>query len=168
MNTKKSMRIVLGIFIIAAWLLSSVPQAMAETMNIKFFSHVTKMEVFSIPDAENHSIVFAVGEGVSVLETGELGWLRSVSISDTAKGLGTFSMYTTHAFQDGASITTRTKGTIEATGSKWTGEIIHGTGRFQGIKGTLTSSSKRLPAEKGELAGKAIGQATWTYTLPPK
>jgi len=51
---------------------------------------------------------------------------------------------------------------------KWAGDIIHGTGRFQGIKGTVTTSSKRLPPEKGELMGKTIGEGTLNYTLPSK
>ena len=157
-----------SIFVIGIWILGSVPQAMAETMKINFLGQATKREAVPIPDAEGHSVVFVIYEGVSVLETGEMGWLRSVQITDTTKGLGTFNMYATHTFPGGTSVTTRTKGTIEATGAKWTGEIMQGTGRFQGIKGTLTSSSKTFSAEEGILAGKSLGQAIFTYTLPTK
>ncbi len=54
------------------------------------------------------------------------------------------------------------------TGSKMSGEIIHGTGRFQGIKGTVSSTSKILPPEKGEPSGKAVGEGALVYTLPSK
>jgi hypothetical protein len=37
---------------------------------------------------------------------------------------------------------------------KGTGDIIHVTGRFQGVKGTMTTSVKLLPPEKGELGGE--------------
>ena len=50
----------------------------------------------------------------------------------------------------------------------WTGEIIKGTGRFEGIKGTQTAKAKYLPVEKGEAGPKGIGEGTITYTLPSK
>ena len=173
MATKRQSGI-LGIFIIAAWLLGSVPQATAETLNYKLFNHVTKIEMVPIADAEGHFISLIVREGVNIFENGELAWLKAVLMRDFIKGAGTFDMYSTFTFQDGSTIITRTKGKTEATpadvssAAKWTGEIIHGTGRFQGIKGTQTTSSKLLPPEKGELGGKSLGEGTLVYTLPSK
>jgi hypothetical protein len=43
-----------------------------------------------------------------------------------------------------------------------------GTGRFQGIKGTLTNTTKLLPPEKGEPAPKALTENVSLYTLPGK
>ena len=174
MATKKSKWIVLSIFIIAAWLLGSVPQATAETLNYKLFNHVTKMEMVPIADVEGHSVSLVVREGVIILENGELAWVNAVMMRDFIKGVGPFDMYSTLTFQDGSTFITRTKGKTEAApagvglAAKWTGEIIHGTGRFQGIKGTVTSSSKVLPPEKGEPVGKSIGEGTFVYTLPSK
>ncbi len=77
-------------------------------------------------------------------------------------------------FQDGSTIIQHSKGTVGATSAgvsssaKRTGEIIHGTGRFQGIKGTMTTSAKLLLPEKGELGGKSLGEGTMVYTLPSK
>jgi hypothetical protein len=51
---------------------------------------------------------------------------------------------------------------------KWSAEIIHGTGRFQGIKGTETGTDKLLPREKEEILGKAVGEGAITYSLPSK
>ena len=48
------------------------------------------------------------------------------------------------------------------------GEIIKGTGRFEGIKGTVTMKTKMLPVEKGEFGPKTINDVTLTYTLPLK
>jgi hypothetical protein len=82
--------------------------------------------------------------------------------------------YTIITFGDGSRITTRLRGTTgvvsgqTASSAALTGEIIKGTGRFDGIKGTATSSLKILPPEKGELGGKRIGEGTITYTLPFK
>ena len=162
------------IFVIGIWLLGSVPQAMGETLNFRWLAKVTKSETFPIPDAAGHLVGLTTFEGVLILENGELAWSRAVVLSDMTKGAGTLENYRTLGFQDGSTITDHTKGTQQATsagvpsGAKRTGEIIHGTGRFQGIKGTVTTSSKRLPLEKGELAGKTLGEGTWVYTLPSK
>ncbi len=83
-------------------------------------------------------------------------------------------MYTTVTFHDESTITVHAKGTLQAarqgvpSAIKFTGDIIHGTGRFQGIKGTMTSSAKVLPPEKGEPAGKALGEQSLVYALPGK
>jgi hypothetical protein len=165
---------VASIFVIGIWLLGSVPQATAETLNYKNFNHVTKVERFPIPDAEGHLVSLSVREGVSIFENGELAWYKAVFYSDMIKGAGSAESYITITFQDGSTITTHTKGRVEATpagvqtATKWAGEIIHGAGRFQGIKGTVTSFSKMLPPEKGELVGKSIGGGSFVYTLPNK
>ncbi len=165
---------VASIFVIGIWLLGSVPQAMAETMNYKYFNHLTKIEVKSIPNAEGHTVSLWEREGVIILEGGELGWIKTIGFSDLTKGAGTLITYTTLTFQDGSTIMQHRKGTVGASSAgvssaaKQTGEIIHGTGRFQGIKGTMTTSSKLLPPEKGELGGKGLGEGTMVYTLPSK
>ena len=165
---------VASIFVIGIWLLGSVPQVMAETLNFKFFSHTTKGEVSLIPDVEGHLVSFLAREGVFIFENGDLAWNSAVQFTDATKGAGTIDLYSTVTFQDGSTITSHSKGTTEATAAglpaatKRAGEIIHGTGRFQGIKGTITTSSKLLPPEKGELRGKSLGEGTYTYTLPSK
>ncbi len=163
-----------SIFVIGIVLLGSVPQATAETLNFKFFIHVTKQEMVPIADVEGHVIGITVREGVAVFENGELAWFKVSLIRDLIKGAGTFDKYVTCTFLDGSAFTAHMKGTVEASpqgvplAAKAAGDIIHGTGRFQGIKGTGTISAKVLPPEKGELAGKSLGEATLVYTLPSK
>ena len=165
---------VASIFVIGIWLLGSVPQATAETLSFKGLNHVTKVEMVPIADVEGHVITLTLREGVAVFEKGELAWLKNTFIRDLINGAGTGDAYFTYTFMDGSSITARMKGTFNATpqgvtsGTKWNGDIIHGTGQFQGIKGTFTSSSKRLPLEKGEPEAKALFQGTIVYTLPSK
>jgi hypothetical protein len=127
-----------------------------------------KTEVVPIPDAEGHIVRFTLREGAQIFENGELAWIKSVLYVNIIKGAGPFEMYATITFQDGSTITTHNKGILEATAAKWAGEITHGTGRFQGIKGTITTSSKMLPPEKGEVMGKSLGEGTLVYTLPGK
>jgi len=165
---------VASIFVIGIWFLCFVPPATAETLNYKNFNHVTKAEAVPIPDAEGHLVRFTVRDGVQIFENGELAWLKAVLYADLTKGAGPLDTYAIVTFQDGSTIITHTKGRVEATpeglqtGTKYTGEIIHGTGRFQGIKGSVTTSSKLLPPEKGEPSGKSLGEGTYVYTLPSK
>ena len=167
MATRKVMWVLLGLFI-AIWLLGSVSQTMAETWKAKFFHHATKMEGLPIPDAEGHWVGTVIREGVNIYENGELGWTKSVTIIDATKGVGSFSLYTTVTFQDGSTVTSYSKGTASGPTAQFSGEYIHGTGRFQGIKGTITAAAKSLPPEKGEIAGKSVGQFTIIFTFPSK
>jgi hypothetical protein len=167
MATKKFMWVLLSFFI-ATWLLGSVSQTMAETWKFKFFNHVTKVEGLPIPDAEGHFVGAIVREGVIIFENGELAWAKTVVNFDNVKGVASFYQYNTTTFQDRSTITGYTKGTSGTGPFQFTGEIIHGTGRFQGIKGTVTATANNLPPEKGEIVGKSFGEATMTFTLLPK
>ena len=154
-----------SIFMIGIWLVGSVPQAVAETLNFKQFNRMTKREAFPIPGGEAS---LWVREGVVILESGELAWTKIFAFDEMTQGAGTFIAYTTWTFQDGSTITQHSKGTYGGGSAKRTGEIIDGTGRFQGIKGTVTTSSKFLQREQGEPGPKALGEGTMVYTLPSK
>jgi len=159
---------------ISIWVLGFVPQATAETLNFKSFNHVTKQETVNVPDVEGHIMRLQVREGVAVFENGELAWHKTMYFFNYVKGAGPGEAYGIYTFLDGSTIIGHARGVIEATpggvpsAAKWSTEIIHGTGRFQGIKGTVKTSTKVLPAEKDEPAGKALSEGTMVYTLPSK
>ncbi len=163
-----------SIFVIGIWLLGSVSQATAETLAFKSLTHVTKSEMVPVGDVEGHVISLTVREGVAVFENGDWAWIISTNVRDLIKGAGTGDAYSTYKFMDGSTFIVHRKGTIEATpqgvtsAAKWTGDTINGTGRFKGIKGTITMSAKILPPEKGEPVGKSFSDGTLVYTLPGK
>ncbi len=162
------------VFVMGTWLSGFASQATAETLNFKFLNHVTKAEILPIPDAERHVVSVYVREGVVVFESGELAWHKAVVINDLIKGAGTHDEYLTFTFLEGSIIVSRMKGPSEAvppgasTRIKWDGDITHGTGRFQGIKGTITNLWKVLPPEKGEPMGKVLVDGALVYALPGK
>jgi hypothetical protein len=176
MVTQRFSRIhfLISFFVIGIWSIGATPQVVAETLSYKFLFPVTQREMIPIGDVEYHGVGLLVRQGAVFLENGEMAWGKSVVLFDMIKGAGPFDQYSTLTFQDGSTIITRTKGTSEATSTgvstaaKWTGEIIKGTGRFEGIKGTGTSTARLLPPEKGELAGKSLGEGTLNYTVPKK
>jgi hypothetical protein len=107
------------------------------------------------------------------LENGEVATQIAVILGDFINQSGSTILYTTMTFADGSTIIMKRQGAQEGTvggpsASRGTGEIIKGTGRFEGIKGTGTGTSKLFPVEKGEAGPKSIGEFILTYTLPPK
>lgn len=164
MTTKKVTWVLLSVFI-AIWFLGSVSQTMAETRKGKTFHYTAKVEMVPIPNTEGHVVGMIVREGVNTYEDGEQSWNKTIIIWDGVKHVGNFFQYTMVTFQDGSTTISYTKNTGPG---QFGGEIIHGTGRFQGIKGTVAGTFKNLPPEKGEIIGKGLSEWTLTYTLPPK
>jgi len=173
MVTKKSMWVLFGILVVSAWVLGSAVQAEAETLNFKIYTYKIKEERIPIGDVEGHTMSISLRGAFLVLENGEVATQRSVITDDQIKGSGSALQYTTMTFADGSTIIMKVQVTMEGTvagssAARITREIIKGTGRFEGIKGTGTSKVKYLPGEKGEAGQKGIGEGTLTYTLPPK
>jgi len=173
MATKKSMFVLFGILSISAWILASVIQAGAETMNYKSYSFVTKQESVPVGDVDGHIMTFTTRRSICVFENGEVATQSCVITSDRIKESGSSLRYSTMTFSDGSTIIikeqvtrTGTAGVSTTTASK--GEIIKGTGRFKGIKGTVTAKGRSLPVEKDEVGPKGIAEGTITYTLPSK
>jgi hypothetical protein len=167
------MWVLFGILVVSAWVLGSAIQAGAETLNYKIYTYVTKQEAVPIGDVEGHAMGFFTRRAFCVFENGEVATQSSVGTSDNIKGSGSSLQYSTMTFADGSTIIMKVQVTMEGTvagssAARITREIIKGTGRFEGIKGTGTSKVKYLPVEKGEAGQKGIGEGTLTYTLPPK
>lgn len=128
-----------------------------------------KSETFMIPDADGHEVGLNVRDGVCTFENGDMAFSTTIVFFDRTKGVGSLNQYGTLTFRDGSTIVTRTVGTTGGTSGKVTGEIIYGTGRFQGIKGTaMVPEIKFFRLEKGESHPKSFGDGILNYTLPPK
>lgn len=175
MASKKSLWVLSGVLVILAWVLGSAIQAGAETMNFRVYNWVTKRETVPVADVEGHALGLTVRNAFFVFEKGEVVTSIPVGTHDYIKGKGPFMQYVTLTFQDGSTIIIKSQGTVGApvagtpTVGGYTGsEIIKGTGRYEGIKGSLTLKVKYLPVEKWEAGPKAYGEGTLTYSLPPK
>jgi hypothetical protein len=173
MSVRKSMLVVSLIFILSIWILGSAIQAEAETLNYKGYTYSVKMEYVPIGDVENHVLTLETRRGFYIFENGDVATVLLHISGDYIKGIGSNISYQTITFPDGSTILTKRQMTLTATGGASVagavqGEIIKGTGRFEGIKGTVASKSKWLPLEKGESGPKGISEATITYTLPAK
>jgi hypothetical protein len=168
MITKKSIAVLFGILVILAWVLGSAIQASAETMNYKFYTWVTKAESVPVGDVEGHIMRYEVRESFYVFENGEVATSNIIATGDLIKYSGPFMQYVTIKFADDSTIIIKSQGAVGGESGGWKSEIIKGTGRFQGIKGSQSAKAKYLPPEKGEAGPKGYGEGTITYTLPSK
>lgn len=172
MATRKSMWMVICIFMISTWVLGSAIQAGAESLNYKFYFYTNKMESVPIADVEGHSLGLILRGGFFQFENGEVAGATTVIAYDfIGRTKGTFYEYITVTFKDNSTIILKIQGAVEpGQEAPAKGEIIKGTGRFEGIKGfrTLKAPPSFLPIEKGEAGRKEYGEGTMTYTLPSK
>jgi len=168
MAAKKSVWVLFGILVIFAWVFGSAIQAGAETMNYKFYTWVNKAESVPVGDVERHTVRLENRGAFYVFENGEVATTNIVATGDLIKWSGPFMQYVTINFADGSTIIIRSEGTIGGGSGGWKSEIVKGTGRFEGIKGTQSAKAKYLPIEKGEAGAKGYGEGTITYTLPSK
>jgi hypothetical protein len=173
MAAKKSMMVLFGVLVISSFVLASVIQAGAETMKCKNIATATKDERISVSDEERHTLGLQLMEGLAYCENGEIAKIKHHALIDAMPPKGGQAIgYTIYTFDDGSTIVIRFQrlmvpdqsGGISAKASS---EIIKGTGRFQGIKGTASATGKNFLATKDE-AARVFNDSTLTYTLPAK
>jgi hypothetical protein len=165
----------IGILTIAFCFFSGVTNAEAETMKFKVQNVAAKFDPSPVGNAEGLNIGFGVRDGVFTTEGGEVGSFKALVVSDNMGGGNALGYYVL-SFADGSVIV----GTFQpakvspdpegkfASNLKGSGELVGGTGRFKGIAGSSTFTSKFLKPVKGDLQGKGIGDYVLTYNLPPK
>lgn len=176
MKKRKIILAVISIFLISIWLLSD--QAGAETRKYKIVMYFTRVEMAPIPAMEGQAYMLTEFRGLTFWEDGEISTYSGAAIVETYKGKGPAQNYVTHTFADGSTIVSKNRFiSISAPDGKTglyediTGEIVKGTGRFEGVKGTITAKGKRFtPLSPGlkEMRGDAVVEGSMTYTLPPK
>jgi hypothetical protein len=177
MATKKLMCVLFGVLVISAWVLGSTIQARAETMKCKNIATATKDERIPVGDQEGNMKGYMIGlqvmEGLAFCENGEVPKVRHHAIWDFEPGKGSQAVgYSIFTFEDGSTVVIKFQrltglGQSGILPSTATSELIKGTGRFEGIKGTASTTSKTFLPSKGETA-RVFNDATWTYTLPSK
>jgi len=173
MAAKKSMWILFGIIVISAWVLGSASQVGAETLKCKSVQTATKDERMEVGDEKGHVLALQRMQGLAYCENGEIAKMRSDNIMDFVPGKGVQAIgYTFFTFEDGSTIVNRFQRSVvpgqSGIGSaKASSELIKGTGRFEGIKGTSSGTGKNFPPNKEEPT-RAFTDITITYTLPPK
>jgi hypothetical protein len=110
--------------------------------------------------------------GLTMFDDGEVASYSALGDFDLTQGAGTISGTDTTFFADGSSWSTRFTGEF-SIGPKglWViphkGEFVGGSGRFAGISGTLTYTSRQVD-KRPDFEGFAVTEGSATYTLPQK
>jgi hypothetical protein len=176
MEKRRIILAVISIFLISIWLFPN--QVGAETRKYKIVLYFTRVEMSPIPAMEGQVYMLTEFRGLTFWEDGEISTYSGAAIGESYKGKGPFQNCVTHTFADSSTIVSKNRFiSISAPDGKTglyeeiTGEIVKGTGRFEGIKGTITAKGKRVaPLSPGlkEMRGDAVFEGLMTYTLPPK
>jgi len=168
MRTSRSVWVSVGLTLIVVCVLSMALPAGAEELHYKFYTWSPKGERVPVGDVAGHEVGYMLREAFYVFENGEVATAKVVVTIDYVNGDGPFMQYVTITFPDQSTIVIKSQGTSAGVGSQWTSEILKGTGRFEGIKGTHSAKATYLRREPGEGGGKGYGEGTLTYTLPGK
>jgi len=163
-----------GSLLIMAWVLMPATQARAETVKIKYSTQFTKREVVPVPGEKGHIVGLYERRGVAIVEN-EVAATAICGTLDGIKKKASFQGYTQLTFKDGSTWALTHQGTLvrppgEELGLyKIKGELIKGTGRFEGIKGKYSGTGRYItPFTKDETKGDNWMEITATYTLPKK
>jgi hypothetical protein len=148
-----------------------VIQAGAETMNFKLVSMVEKREMVKVTETEGVWLGVIDRKGLSIFDNGEIATTSCRAAIDTKRGwLG----YSSMIFEDGSTLLVSWKGPTSesrpADGKYYeygiAAEFAEGTGRFKGIKGSGTFTSKQpLWDDDYKSKGFTAYEFSGTYTL---
>jgi hypothetical protein len=176
MEKRRIVLVVISFLLISIWLFPS--QAQAETRKYRIVMYFTRVEMSPIPALEGQAYMLTEFRGLTFWEDGEISAYSGAAIVEIYKGKGPVQNHVVHTFADGSTIVSKNRFiNISAPDGKTslyedvTGEIVKGTGRFEGIKGTVTAKGKRFtPLSPGlkEMRGDAVVEGSMTFTLPTK
>lgn len=164
---------IIGIMLIAVWLLVPATQASAkeEKFKARSVSQITKMDVIKVGDVEGHIIAVYERRGLAFLD-GEVATFLNQGMLDMTKGKGTGEGYAMYTFEDGSTTVSKWEATLAPIeGKRITAEgtftFIGGSGRFEGIKGEGKFTAKSYtPYTKEETKSDMIVDLTGTRILP--
>jgi len=172
MSTRKQMNISSVVLAISAFILCHSTFAVAESMNYKFNTQMVRVDMVEDGEVDGH-VVYLIYEDI-IFESGETATIKAPATSAHINGTGPFILTVNLIFADGSMITKKRQGSIRTTTEgtaalcDWTSEILNGSGRFKGIKGSQKAKATYLTVEKGEIEREMHGEGTINYTLPPK
>ena len=168
MITRKSMEVFIITLVVSFGIAISFIQASAETLNYKFTTWQIKSEIAPAYDVPGHAVFLATRGALYSFDNGEVATVTVSLIGDMTAGKGPFTQYVNIKFPDKSVIVIKSQGYFGGDAADWKSEILRGTGRFEGIKGTQQAKGKYLPLEAGETGQRGYGEGSITYTLPSK
>lgn len=163
----------IGIMVWAALLLGAPLARADQAIKFKVVSHITKVQLQHVADADNHIMGIYEHKGVALFTDDEAASFEDQGSFDMYEPDGSHFGYVKLGFNDGSSIIFRYQGEeYRKDGSdlpfiKGTGSFLSGAGRYKGIKGSLTYDGGYITPydEKTKSVGDSVVEYEGTYTL---
>ncbi|MFY9705792.1 MAG: hypothetical protein WCA42_13095 [Desulfobacterales bacterium] len=142
----------------------------AEESIYRVTNYLTKLEYIPVADVDKHIVGTYERRGVAVFENGEIATHHTIGTFDFVDSNGPFQGYSTMTFKDGSTTidkydATMTKESGKMPTLKGKSEYIKGTGKYEGIKGTITFTGEYLTPYNEKTKGDIILDASRNYTL---
>lgn len=163
-----------GIYVAVVCLLVPSRKILAETVKFRIINYITKLEIIPIEDSEGHMIGIYQRRGLALFENGEVATETSWATFDGVKGKGTFQGYSKLNYEDGSTTVSKYKGKMwriqdgKIRLEEGSGEYFRGTGRFEGITGTMSWTGKRFTPYSKEVGADNLLDVTAIYSIPSK
>jgi hypothetical protein len=157
-------------FVLSTIIFFFVTNANAEESKFRITSYLTKMEYIPIADVEKHVVGTYERKGLAVLENGEIATYLSIGTYDFVDSSGPFQGYTTLTYNDGSTTISKYDATMTKESGKMPsligkGEYIKGTGKYEGIKGTISFTGEYITPYDKDNKGDMIVNVSSNHTL---
>ena len=145
--------------------------AQAEEVEYQVVNYLVGVNYIPVPDVEKHGIGTYERRGVAIFKNGETAAFHTRGLWDFINHNGVFNGYQTLTFPDGSTNMIKYSGNMTTEGEnlptlKAKGEYINGTGKYEGIKGSVTYTSKFITPYNDKTKGDTVMKAKGSYTLP--
>jgi hypothetical protein len=142
----------------------------AEESNYRVTHYLIKLEYIPVADVDKHVVGTFERRGVALFENGEIATYHTIGTFDVVDSNGPFQGYSTMTYKDGSTTidkydATMTKESGKMPTFKGKSEYIKGTGKYEGIKGTITFTGEYLTPYNEKTKGDIIINASRNYTL---
>jgi hypothetical protein len=162
--------VVLALLALAA-LLYATSSASADELKWRIGSYMAAFDAKPVGDVDGHVAGPYVRRGLAFFPSGEVGVWTNTGALDMIKGKGVAKGTTLTRFEDGSTLATSfvaefAPGPDNLSVYRMSGELTGGSGRFAGIRGSITSTGKAMTPLAGDMRGDAYFDIVATYTLP--
>jgi hypothetical protein len=155
------------------WL--AAPAAAGQKLRWREISHLSQVHKIKGPDAGDHLLGVYQHQGVCLFPDGQAAAYETTGVFDVydrSGGSRTHRGYGEISFSDGSAIIFKTQGVEYFVSGdklpklKGTGSFISGTGRYQGIRGSLSFSGGYVTGlTEDDTGGEAVLNYQADYTL---
>ncbi|MDX1642357.1 MAG: hypothetical protein R3220_11705 [Balneolaceae bacterium] len=144
MNKSRYKVIACTVIAILVLFIAGFSKTQAQTLTGRAVIHLVpdNTRMIQVPEMAGHSFILAHFKGLAFFENGEIAEVMGVETIHSPKGSGSYVGYEVLTFSDGSTIMSQVEGTNKpAKEGKYvqfeaTITYLHGTGRFEGIRGS--------------------------------